>query len=186
MSTFEEGTWVWIPSDESIVVPAYVMSTFSAGQAGQVRDEQGEGTKQDISRLKCCLGCFSLCVWGGYQGGTTSLKICLSLAQRAASLPRSTTCLTQNASQIPTTDPPPDRVITAEESQAITTCEAQCLDPEIDNLIKLNDLNENSILHNLRIRFKQDKIYTSVSSILISVNPFKMVSAKSSAKSECG
>lgn len=77
-------------------------------------------------------------------------------------------------------------MITAEESQAITTCEAQCLDPEIDNLIKLNDLNENSILHNLRIRFKQDKIYTSVSSILISVNPFKMVSAKSSAKSECG
>ncbi|GMI17925.1 hypothetical protein TrLO_g10564 [Triparma laevis f. longispina] len=110
MSTFEEGTWVWIPSDESIVVPAYVMSTFSAGQAGKVRDEQGE-----------------------------------------------------------------DRVITAEESQAITTCEAQCLDPEIDNLIKLNDLNENSILHNLRIRFKQDKIYTSVSSILISVNPFKML-----------
>ncbi|GMH53857.1 hypothetical protein TrRE_jg1604 [Triparma retinervis] len=42
-------------------------------------------------------------------------------------------------------------------------------------MIKLNDLNENSILHNLRIRFKLDKIYTSVSSILISVNPFKML-----------
>jgi myosin heavy subunit len=85
--------------------------------------------------------------------------------------------LTQNPQQIQQLIPFTDRVITAAESQLITTCEAQCLDPEIDNLIKLNDLNENSILHNLRIRFKQDKIYTSVSSILISVNPFKMVSA---------
>lgn len=32
-----------------------------------------------------------------------------------------------------------------------------------------------SILHNLRIRYKEDKIYTNVSSILISVNPFKLL-----------
>ena len=32
-----------------------------------------------------------------------------------------------------------------------------------------------SILHNLRIRYKEDRIYTSVSSILISVNPFKLL-----------
>ena len=46
---------------------------------------------------------------------------------------------------------------------------------KIDNLINLNDLNENAILHNLRIRFKESIIYTNVSSILISVNPFKML-----------
>ena len=32
-----------------------------------------------------------------------------------------------------------------------------------------------SILHNLRIRYKEDTIYTSISSILISVNPFKLL-----------
>jgi myosin heavy subunit len=32
-----------------------------------------------------------------------------------------------------------------------------------------------SILHNLRIRYREDKIYTNISSILISVNPFKLL-----------
>jgi myosin heavy subunit len=32
-----------------------------------------------------------------------------------------------------------------------------------------------SILHNLRLRYKEDLIYTSISSILISVNPFKLL-----------
>jgi len=60
-------------------------------------------------------------------------------------------------------------------SELLSPCEEQCLSSKVDNLITLNDLNENSILHNLRIRFKLDMIYTSVSSILISVNPFKML-----------
>ena len=49
------------------------------------------------------------------------------------------------------------------------------LDSKVDNLIRLNDLMEPAILHNLRIRFKEDNIYTYISSILISVNPFKML-----------
>jgi len=32
-----------------------------------------------------------------------------------------------------------------------------------------------SILHNLRCRYREDKIYTNISSILISVNPFKLL-----------
>ena len=44
-----------------------------------------------------------------------------------------------------------------------------------DNMVKLNDLNEPVILHNLRQRFKKDIIYTYVSSILIAVNPFKQM-----------
>ena len=41
-----------------------------------------------------------------------------------------------------------------------------------DNMIKQNNLNEALILHNLRERFLQDKIYTYISSILVAVNPF--------------
>lgn len=44
-----------------------------------------------------------------------------------------------------------------------------------DNMIKLNDLNEPTILHNLRQRFLGDKIYTYVSSILVACNPFKLL-----------
>ena len=44
-----------------------------------------------------------------------------------------------------------------------------------DNMIKLNDLNEPVILHNLRQRFLKDHIYTYVSSILIACNPFKLL-----------
>lgn len=53
-------------------------------------------------------------------------------------------------------------------------CNIEALDSTIDDLINISDLNEMSILHNLRIRYKEDRIYTSVSSILISVNPFKL------------
>ena len=51
----------------------------------------------------------------------------------------------------------------------------QCLDPEVSNLIGLSNLSENAILHNLRIRFHQECIYTFVSSILIAVNPFRQL-----------
>jgi myosin heavy subunit len=42
-------------------------------------------------------------------------------------------------------------------------------------MVKLNALNEAALLHNLRLRFKNDKIYTNVGTILISVNPFKQL-----------
>ena len=37
------------------------------------------------------------------------------------------------------------------------------------------DRNEPAILHNLRCRFKGEKIYTYVGTILCAVNPFKML-----------
>jgi len=46
---------------------------------------------------------------------------------------------------------------------------------QIDNMVQLKELNEASILHNLRIRYDADNIYTSVGSILVSVNPFKLL-----------
>ena len=73
------------------------------------------------------------------------------------------------------TDDGEDMDVTPDMSAKVTACDPEVLNAKIDNLIALNDLNENAILHNLRIRFKQDIIYTNVSSICISVNPFKLL-----------
>lgn len=55
----------------------------------------------------------------------------------------------------------------------LTQADPQSLDTNIDDLIRLNSLSENALLHILRGRFSEDVIYTFVSSILIAVNPFK-------------
>ncbi len=65
--------------------------------------------------------------------------------------------------------------LTAAQTANLLECNTEALDPAIDDLINISDLNEMSILHNLRIRYKRDVIYTNVSSILISVNPFKLL-----------
>ncbi|BFZ01247.1 hypothetical protein BsWGS_04286 [Bradybaena similaris] len=44
---------------------------------------------------------------------------------------------------------------------------------EFPDLCSLPDLNERTLLHNLKARFYQKNIYTYVGSILIAVNPFK-------------
>ncbi|XP_066134069.1 unconventional myosin-IXa isoform X2 [Saccopteryx bilineata] len=46
---------------------------------------------------------------------------------------------------------------------------------EFDDLCSLPDLNEKTLLENLRNRFKHEKIYTYVGSILIVINPFKFL-----------
>lgn len=42
-------------------------------------------------------------------------------------------------------------------------------------MVEMAELSEGAILHNLRIRFENDDIYTYISSILVSMNPFKML-----------
>ncbi|XP_024085498.1 unconventional myosin-IXa-like isoform X2 [Cimex lectularius] len=49
----------------------------------------------------------------------------------------------------------------------------QPADREYPDLCQLPDLNEQTLLDNLRARFKAEHIYTYVGSILIAVNPFK-------------
>ncbi|KAK3533896.1 hypothetical protein QTP70_034428, partial [Hemibagrus guttatus] len=44
-----------------------------------------------------------------------------------------------------------------------------------DDLCKLPDLSEKTLLENLRARFRQEKIYTYVGSILVAINPFKFL-----------
>ncbi|KAF4026282.1 hypothetical protein G4228_018407 [Cervus hanglu yarkandensis] len=43
----------------------------------------------------------------------------------------------------------------------------------VDDMIRLGDLNEAGMVHNLLIRYQQHKIYTYTGSILVSVNPFQ-------------
>jgi len=45
----------------------------------------------------------------------------------------------------------------------------------VEDMVKLADLKEASILHNLRERFSQGDIYTKIGSILVSVNPFQVL-----------
>ena len=64
-------------------------------------------------------------------------------------------------------DPKPiDNVLT-------TFLQQQIKQKQYDDLCNLPDLNETTLLENLRRRFDDGKIYTYVGSILISVNPFK-------------
>ena len=47
---------------------------------------------------------------------------------------------------------------------------------DVENMVQMNELNDASILHNIRARFRIDEIYTSIGdSILLSVNPFRML-----------
>lgn len=43
------------------------------------------------------------------------------------------------------------------------------------NLLELEELHEGAILHALRTRYGQDEIYTSISEIVISINPYKQL-----------
>ena len=68
-----------------------------------------------------------------------------------------------------------DHKLDAAASGKVTECNEEVLSSKIDDLINISDLNEMSILHSLRIRFMEDKIYTAINAILISVNPFQVV-----------
>ena len=59
------------------------------------------------------------------------------------------------------------------ESAGLLPLDPQVLRPDIEDLITLDELSERAILHKLRQRYAGDAMYTSVSSVLVSVNPFK-------------
>jgi len=58
---------------------------------------------------------------------------------------------------------------------AVVHMHPSCLEP-VPNLVMLGDLNEAAILHNLRIRYREDQIYTYIGPILVSCNPYKRMS----------
>lgn len=65
------------------------------------------------------------------------------------------------------------RVLSGRESAYCSLCDTQSMDPKVENLTVLDDLNENSLLNILRTRFRRDMIYSNIGTILVSVNPFK-------------
>ncbi len=59
------------------------------------------------------------------------------------------------------------------ESSQCVIADPQTLNPGVDNLTTLDDLNDSSLLNILRERYKNNSIYTNIGNILVSVNPFK-------------
>lgn len=108
-STFEAGSWVWMPHDSEMFLPAQVVKTYKEGEDAEVKYEDGTVEKVDAARAK-----------GSLHMDEAARKT-------------------------------------------------------YDNMIQLSDLNEPTILHNLRQRFMKDEIYTYVSSILVACNPFKLL-----------
>jgi myosin heavy subunit len=133
MANFEEGSWVWIPDAEEVIIPAKVKS-------------------------------YCLLIKKTLHSGSQSVTLLQALVSFKPG----------EAAEVET-EAGEKRELTAEQTKTCTECAVECLDASVDNLISLGGLNESAILHNLRIRFKKDQIYTFVSTILISVNPFKML-----------
>jgi myosin heavy subunit len=47
------------------------------------------------------------------------------------------------------------------------------LGEDFDDMVKMEDVNEATILHNLRLRFAEQRIYTGIGDVLVSLNPFQ-------------
>lgn len=44
---------------------------------------------------------------------------------------------------------------------------------DVADMVQFEDLSEAALLHNLRLRFARDEIYTDVGAILLALNPFQ-------------
>jgi len=59
----------------------------------------------------------------------------------------------------------------------MTSCNATRVadqdDDGVDDILKLKEFSEMSLIHSLRVRYARDEIYTFVGPILISINPYK-------------
>ena len=60
----------------------------------------------------------------------------------------------------------------ASQASSLQPCGAH-IDAHMENLVDLDELSEGAILHHVRKRFQQKKIYTHVGSILVATNPFE-------------
>ncbi|KAH9260310.1 hypothetical protein BASA81_001480 [Batrachochytrium salamandrivorans] len=61
--------------------------------------------------------------------------------------------------------------LTPEETSGLIRTDAKAL-AGIADMISMTEISEASLLHNLRIRFYEHKVYTAIGSLLVSVNPF--------------
>ncbi|CAK9003425.1 High molecular weight form of myosin-1 (High molecular weight form of myosin I) (HMWMI) [Durusdinium trenchii] len=66
------------------------------------------------------------------------------------------------------------RTVKVSAGAGVWRMDEQSLEP-IEDMVQLKQLEEPEILHNLRMRYERDEIYTRVSKILVSLNPFQML-----------
>ena len=59
-------------------------------------------------------------------------------------------------------------------SASVTPMDSESFEVHED-MVKLKTLTEASLLHNLRLRFMRNEIYTNIGTILCSVNPFQLI-----------
>ncbi|CAK9003657.1 Myosin-I heavy chain (Class VII unconventional myosin) (DdMVII) (DdM7) [Durusdinium trenchii] len=107
---FQKGSFVFVPDDDDMYVPAEVESEFESGKAGAVK-------------------------------------------------------LVENGARVK---------LSSSQTKDVLPMDEQSLDPTAD-MVHLRQLDEASILYNLRLRYMQDEIYTNIGTILVSVNPFKVL-----------
>ena len=62
--------------------------------------------------------------------------------------------------------------VAAADASRLEACGSH-IDQDIQNLVDLDEMSEGAILHHVRKRFKDKKIYTHVGNILVAVNPFE-------------
>ena len=108
MASFLKDQHVWIPDEDEVVIPARVVSAFSAGQAGKVMRLDNN---KEVS----------------LRGGDT---------------------------------------------KGLTLMNDQSL-RGVEDMVTFKELDVHTILHNLRLRYSEDNIYTNIGRILTAVNPFK-------------
>ncbi|KAH9260898.1 hypothetical protein BASA82_001081 [Batrachochytrium salamandrivorans] len=60
-------------------------------------------------------------------------------------------------------------------TSTLTKMDEESLANSQSDMVNLKELNDASIMHNLRMRYLQDDIYTSIGDVLIAINPFKLL-----------
>ena len=63
------------------------------------------------------------------------------------------------------------RIMPADAAK-LETC-GSYIEQDIHNLVDLDEMSEGAILHHVRKRYKDKKIYTHVGTILVAANPFE-------------
>ena len=167
----------WIPHPTEMYLPGKCVTTFKSGEAGKFVFEDGKVRRVSAARRSprraprrrhraACIAPPPLCSFPPRcrLSAALSRAHCL-LPARPGSRPRPPVLLARRAQNVD---------VSAKESKDCIPLDEQSL-KIYDNMIKMNDLNEPTLLHNLRQRFLKDDIYTYVSSILVAANPFKLL-----------
>ncbi len=80
-------------------------------------------------------------------------------------------CVVKEEGGVLTVSLPNGEVYKMSEARRVTDND----DEGVDDILKLRDFSEMSLIHTLRIRYYKDEVYTFVGPILVSLNPYKRI-----------